>query len=610
MKAKILLAIFCAISLSINAIEDVTLTTVGDGSTREEAVNNALRSALEQAYGAFMSSSTLELNDVLQKDEIVSTIQGNIKKYQILGVVQGTDGLVTATCTSTVSLSKLLSYMESTGAEVSFSGTSFAANLQLEELNRKSEAKALSHLTESLSKMRGLCDYELELGEPKIEGDNCKVDGRIYFKYNSQSINYGILLYNTLSQLHAPDGKYEVPNLGNFRLRNPLPEKLINDLEIYLTIHSNCVYRTRFSEVSGEKIRDLYKNYIFLQDILRFSIYDNLHPDIELFEKDINILFDDFHFCDNSKEKYDTRDATVYLPYACVPSKYKLEHGGDNLEEYKEEYPLGRGIVGYHTYFRETPKMKEKISNGILAVKILSSEQNASPWWNELKVPFYYPQSVGYNIIVGYCNRYAQVGEIYAYLPFYMTISTSEIAKYSNFGIRYNSKKEEDMQKYKERQEFEDLMQNYQRGLSYMSNYDLGLLENQIASCYIHGRGVDEDEVQAFSWWLKSAKHGNINSMTNVGGFCYLFGNGCEPNPKEALFWLEKAKNLGDNSEWTIKRYNIAYNVCRSIEVDGIATDNLLYEKLGEIIVVKNRENPNWELYYDLDMVAWGEEYH
>ena len=83
MKKVFLLSIFCVFSLSLLAIDEVTLTTMGDGATLEEAKNNALRNALEQAYGAFMSSSSIILNDELTKDEIVSVTSGNIKNYKI-----------------------------------------------------------------------------------------------------------------------------------------------------------------------------------------------------------------------------------------------------------------------------------------------------------------------------------------------------------------------------------------------------------------------------------------------------------------------------------------------------------------------------------------------
>ena len=52
MKRTFLLGVIITLSLSIFAIDEVTLTTIGEGSTRDEAVKSAWRSALEQAYGA------------------------------------------------------------------------------------------------------------------------------------------------------------------------------------------------------------------------------------------------------------------------------------------------------------------------------------------------------------------------------------------------------------------------------------------------------------------------------------------------------------------------------------------------------------------------------
>ena len=58
-------------STNANSENEVTLTVSGNGKTLEEAKNNALRSAIEQAFGAYISSKTEILNDNLVKDEIV-----------------------------------------------------------------------------------------------------------------------------------------------------------------------------------------------------------------------------------------------------------------------------------------------------------------------------------------------------------------------------------------------------------------------------------------------------------------------------------------------------------------------------------------------------------
>ena len=472
MKRSLLLGVIITLSLSIFAIDEVTLTTVGEGSTRNEAVINACRSALEQAYGAFMSSSSISVDDELQKDEIVSKTSGNIKNYKVLGEATREDGMIVTSCVVTVSLTKLLDYMQSTGAEVTFSGASFAANIQLEELNRKSEQMAIEHLIDALSNMKGLCDYELKLDEPTLNEGMVDITGRVYIKFNNQGINYGILLYNTLSQLHTPDGKYEVPNLGNFRLRSPLPKALRDEL-------------TNFT--------------IFMRDARRFVIYDNIHPNITCNHHSIQ-------FCDDEgnpiTQVRDLGSGTVYpfLPYACIPSADKIWH-----KEFRDDYE------GYYA----NPQLKAKKSSGRLEVGIPSKDYISLPngvkanqvpvkpeysnykiaqikaynaairicqehggkaekrlfveagfsiskldelikegklvqtkmtsldsWWELLNIPFYYPYRT-----FSYVHTYAQVGDYFAIIPITITIPQKEIAKYTTFGVKYSNIREIEKQK-------------------------------------------------------------------------------------------------------------------------------------------------------------------
>ena len=63
--------------------DQVSLVVMGQGSTHDAAVTSALRSAIEQSFGAFISSQTRIQNDVLVSDEIVAISSGNIKKYTI-----------------------------------------------------------------------------------------------------------------------------------------------------------------------------------------------------------------------------------------------------------------------------------------------------------------------------------------------------------------------------------------------------------------------------------------------------------------------------------------------------------------------------------------------
>lgn len=82
----LLLTALSAIGVHADEINEITLTVSSDGPTKDDAVKNALRLAIEQAYGAFVSANTTILNDELVKDEIVTVTHGAIKDFKKLQV--------------------------------------------------------------------------------------------------------------------------------------------------------------------------------------------------------------------------------------------------------------------------------------------------------------------------------------------------------------------------------------------------------------------------------------------------------------------------------------------------------------------------------------------
>ena len=170
MKKLILIA-----SLLINIVvysqenKTVTLVVSGQGTTQEEAKQIALRSAIEQAFGTFISSKTEILNDELIKDEIVSVANGNIQKFEVISEIQIPDGGYATTLKATVSVTKLTSFCESKGFEVEFKGSLFGANIKQQKLNEESELKAIINLCEiSNSILSKSLDFSLEVGEPQV----------------------------------------------------------------------------------------------------------------------------------------------------------------------------------------------------------------------------------------------------------------------------------------------------------------------------------------------------------------------------------------------------------------------------------------------------------
>ncbi len=165
----IVIALGVALPCVAQSDEQITLTVSSDGPTKDEAIKNALRTAIEQAYGAFVSANTTILNDDLVKDEIVTISTGAIKEYSILSEVAKPDGNgYMVTTKATVSLPHLIKYAQNHGSECEFAGNTFGMQMKLKELRMKNEEKALENLiTEVKSILPAMISWEMEMGEPR-----------------------------------------------------------------------------------------------------------------------------------------------------------------------------------------------------------------------------------------------------------------------------------------------------------------------------------------------------------------------------------------------------------------------------------------------------------
>ena len=115
----------------VSAQDIVTLTVSGQGATKEAATATALRSAIEQAFGVFVSANTEILNDNLVKDEIATVSSGNIQTYSEISCINMSNGEVSVTLSATVSIGKLVAYAKSKGAAAEFAGQTFAMNMKI-----------------------------------------------------------------------------------------------------------------------------------------------------------------------------------------------------------------------------------------------------------------------------------------------------------------------------------------------------------------------------------------------------------------------------------------------------------------------------------------------
>ncbi len=155
----------------------VSLTTIGQGKTLNEAKLFALRSSIEPTYGAFVSSETKIINDELVKDDINTISKGNIENFEIISQEQLKDQSWLVTIKSLISLKKLEGYCKSKGNEVTIDGQSFAFAAKLAKLNQKAEIKAVENLLVALDKMlENAFDYKVEARGPTVSGEVYKVE--------------------------------------------------------------------------------------------------------------------------------------------------------------------------------------------------------------------------------------------------------------------------------------------------------------------------------------------------------------------------------------------------------------------------------------------------
>lgn len=213
---QLILIVSLALSINAYAQDDKTVTLVvsGQGKTQDEAKQNALRSAIEQAFGTFISSKTEILNDSLVKDEIVSVANGNIQKFEIISEVQIPNGVFATSLKATVSVTKLTSFVESKGVDVEFKGGLFALNIQNQELSAKNEITCLNNLKQTLMNFSASSfDYEIKVFDPTLSKSSnllYNVPIKISCRANINLKNWVFLLQKTIIELAMP--KEEVNN--------------------------------------------------------------------------------------------------------------------------------------------------------------------------------------------------------------------------------------------------------------------------------------------------------------------------------------------------------------------------------------------------------------
>jgi hypothetical protein len=257
MKILISLFFFLAVNSLLIAQSNndkiVTIIANGKGKTAEEAKQNALRNAIEQAFGTFISSKTELMNDQLVKDEIVSVSNGNIQKFDIISELNTpSDGYLTS-LSATVSISKLTSFVESKGINAEFKGNLFAFNIKQQIFNEKNEIKAISDLYEIVHSITlKSFNYSLKVNNPiatSSDNQNWKIGLNVSVVTNENVKNISSYLYKTLKGIALiKEEQLNYLNLGK--------ELYPLSISISDTEYDHLIFRT---EKSLELIKELFQ---------------------------------------------------------------------------------------------------------------------------------------------------------------------------------------------------------------------------------------------------------------------------------------------------------------------------------------------------------------
>jgi len=256
----------------------IVIETVGYGKNQNEAVLDALRTALESSYGVFINSNTTIINDEIINDEIKTIGSGNILDYQILDKI-ALENEITVKVKSTVSISKMVSLGNSSGQQITFNGNVFSKDLKLQELYEKNELNAIKQfLLQYKTYLNNVFDYEISSHSPQLNPQNNKYDIAFQIKVlsNDDSLNNLISRLKLLSMNLNDAIKYHSLNKQVY----PLIFSLTEDEEIFVLLRSEESYNLLVSSfISAPLVSAL--NFEFTDGLRTY--YFN-----ELFDKKIS----------------------------------------------------------------------------------------------------------------------------------------------------------------------------------------------------------------------------------------------------------------------------------------------------------------------------------
>jgi hypothetical protein len=212
MKKPLFLLIYIFIFTYTSSAQDnnnVIITSCGQGETQIDAQQAALRNAISQAFGTFISTKTEILNDELVSDQITSISNGNIQSFEILNESELPNGKWSTILKAVVSVDELTKFVQSKGVTVEIKGGLFAANIKQQQLNERNEIDAVYNLVGVLHDVMQTCfDYQLKASSPKaldVENINWEIPLEITITANKNIEFCASYIYKALHSISMGD---------------------------------------------------------------------------------------------------------------------------------------------------------------------------------------------------------------------------------------------------------------------------------------------------------------------------------------------------------------------------------------------------------------------
>lgn len=356
----------CAVSKAQDDSKSVTITVSGSGTTAEEAKQAALRSAIEQAYGSFISTKTEVLNDRVVADEMASVSSGNIQSYKMLNESQLPNGTWAVTLNALVSIDKLTSFAESKGMAVEIKGGIFALNIKQQLINEASEQKIVGEMVGILHEsLQSSFDYVLKAGEPKSKdggSENWEIPVTVSAIRNSNmdfSIGYLIKTLKAVSLSENEVKRYNTINKPVYLINIRKDDTNFDFLTFYLRkietldilqilAYQWNFYKTNFTLTNGKETL----TYIGKERSESYWKYDGLKKIVERKDGSNEKFSDTYDFYINSHDLRDfifndiktLSEISQMSGYSIKPNgvneKLPFKHGGFVVDEKN-----GHGLV-------------------------------------------------------------------------------------------------------------------------------------------------------------------------------------------------------------------------------------------------------------------------